>query len=135
MQSHCKQMCPAQHTDWPGLCCASKQQLCMVASAAAMLASGQLQHGPSQCRVKDSCCSSPARCCGRTDLVVCWPPPPEVVIVHCWQVIMDEAHCVDHLHGTRSGHCLVQVTWQHATQQPSTPGVERRMPPQESGVS
>lgn len=50
-------------------------------------------------------------------LVVGGAPPPEVVIVHGRQVVVDEAHGVDHLHGTRSGHGLLQVAWQQQQQQ------------------
>jgi hypothetical protein len=44
---------------------------------------------------------------GSAHLVVGWPSTPEVIIVHCWQVVMYEGHGVHHLNSTRSGHGLL----------------------------
>lgn len=39
------------------------------------------------------------------DLVARGPAAAVVVVVHAWQVVVDKAHCVDHLHadGSRRG--------------------------------
>lgn len=40
-------------------------------------------------------------------LVICRLAPPKVIIVHRWEVVMYQGHCVDHLHSTGCRHSLL----------------------------
>jgi hypothetical protein len=45
-----------------------------------------------------------------THLVVRGLTPPEVVIVHAGQVVMDEGHGMQHLQGTGCWHGLAEIS-------------------------
>lgn len=63
------------------------------------------------CDVWAKCCECVAKTCFYTlYLVVCGSASSKVIIVHRGQVIVNETHGVDNLHGASSGHGGLDVT-------------------------